>query len=430
MRNRESGRFEIRHVPAAIRERDRVIGETRTPVLKKYERVCFEKQDIRLDGKPMADLLHPAHPLMCAVTDLISEAHRTKLKQGAVLIDPSDEGNIPRMLFMIDHSVRESDSDSTKLASRRLQFVEINEGGDASNAGWAPHLDLQPIGEEQRDKIENVIEADWLHNNLDALALKHASLQLAPQHYQEIKERRTRQVDKTLAAVIERLVKEINYWSDRYIKLSEDVAAGKQPRVQPAMARRRVEELTARLEQRKKELERMRNVVSSQPVVVGGALVIPQGLLDQMSGMKPSVVDADARARVEKVAMKAVMDFEENLGHEVVDVSAEKCGWDVTARRPLVDSKLVEDRHIEVKGRAKGQTTITVSRNEIIYALNQSDKFILAVVVVDGMEHEGPFYIKDPFSQEPDFGVASINYELTSLLSKAGDPNIALQVAE
>lgn len=34
MRNREAGRFEIRHVPAAIRERDRVIGETRTPVLK------------------------------------------------------------------------------------------------------------------------------------------------------------------------------------------------------------------------------------------------------------------------------------------------------------------------------------------------------------------------------------------------------------
>ncbi len=43
MRDRETGRFEIRHVPASLRERDRVIGETRTPVLRKYERVCFEK---------------------------------------------------------------------------------------------------------------------------------------------------------------------------------------------------------------------------------------------------------------------------------------------------------------------------------------------------------------------------------------------------
>lgn len=50
MRNRESGRFEVRHVPAAIRERDRVIGETRTPVLRKYERICFEKHHVRQQG--------------------------------------------------------------------------------------------------------------------------------------------------------------------------------------------------------------------------------------------------------------------------------------------------------------------------------------------------------------------------------------------
>ena len=43
------------------------------------------------------------------------------------------------------------------------------------------------------------------------------------------------------------MVKEINYWSDRYIKLSENVKVGKQPRMQPEMARRRVDELTERL---------------------------------------------------------------------------------------------------------------------------------------------------------------------------------------
>ena len=71
-----------------------------------------------------------------------------------------------------------------------------------------------------------------------------------------------------------------------------------------------------------------------------------------------------------------------------------------------------DDRHIEVKGRSKGQTTITVSRNEIIYGLNQSEKFILAIVIVDGDSFEGPFYVKNPFTVEPDFGVASINYDL------------------
>jgi len=84
---------------------------------------------------------------------------------------------------------------------------------------------------------------------------------------------------------------------------------------------------------------------------------------------------------------------------------------------------LLEDRHIEVKGRAKGQSTITVSRNEIIYGLNQADKFILAIVIVTGEEHEGPYYIKEPFGLEPDFVVTSINYDLSDLLSKAVAPS-------
>src|SRR5690606_31727178 len=109
LRDRERGRYEVRHVPAAIRERDRIIGETRSPVLRKYERICFEKQLIRVEGKPMADLMHPAHPLMAATTDLVLSAHRSKLKQGAVLVDPNDEGIEPRVLFMLDHTVRESE---------------------------------------------------------------------------------------------------------------------------------------------------------------------------------------------------------------------------------------------------------------------------------------------------------------------------------
>ncbi len=121
--------------------------------------------------------------------------------------------------------------------------------------------------------------------------------------------------------------------------------------------------------------------------------------------------------------MNAVMDAERSFGFEVKDVGAEKCGWDVTSRPPAnADGSIRPDRHIEVKGRAKGQSTITVSRNEIIYGLNQADKFMLAIVIVNGEEFEGPYYVKTPFTAEPDFGVASINYDLSDLLSKAVVP--------
>ena len=431
MRPREAGRYEVRHVPASIRERDRIIGESRTPVLKKYERICFEKDLVRAHGKPMADLIHPGHPLMHATTDLILSAHRSKLKQGAVLVDPNDDGVEPRILFMVDHSVREAPAndqhDKTRVASRRLQFVEIDQHGKAFHAGWAPHLDLQPVDEYDLKLVQDILSAPWINADLESLALNHASQHLVPEHYQEVKARREHQADKVLAAVNERLVKEINYWSDRYIKLSDDVAAGKQPRMQPEMARRRVDELTERLNQRKRELEAMKSVVSSTPVVIGGALVIPQGLLAQRKGETTFCADAEARARVEMVAMNAVIAVEQGFGHEVKDMSAEKCGWDVTARPPAnPDGSIKPDRHIEVKGRAKGQSTITVSRNEIIYALNQTDKFLLAVVIVDGDSHEGPHYIRNPFSTEPDFGVASINYDLSDLLSKAVSPELTI----
>ncbi len=63
-----------------------------------------------------------------------------------------------------------------------------------------------------------------------------------------------------------------------------------------------------------------------------------------------------------------------------------------------------------------------MSRNEVLYGLNPSEKFIPAVVIVDGDGVEGPFYIRNPFQQEPDFGVATINYDLDDLLSKAASP--------
>ena len=326
MRSREAGRYEVRNVPASIRERDRIIGESRTPVLKKYQRICFEKRLVSVHGKPMADLIHPGHPLMHATTDLILSAHRSKLKQGAVLVDPNDDCVEPRILFMVDHSVREVPGngahDKPRVASRRLQFVEIDQHGKASHAGWAPHLDLQAIDDYDLKRVQDILKAPWISANLEALALNHASQQLVPEHYREVKARRQHQADKVLAAVNERLVKEINYWSDRYIKLSDDVAAGKQPHMQPEMARRRVDELTERLNQRKRELEAMKAVVSSTPVVIGGALVIPQGLLAQRKGETTFSVDAKARARVERVAMNAVIAVEQALGYEVKDVSA------------------------------------------------------------------------------------------------------------
>lgn len=429
---REAGRFEITHVPAAIRERDRrMTGRNRRehePVLKRYERICFDREAIQPLDKPgigRAVLMHPGHSLMLSMSDMILEQHANLLRQGAILVDPADEGTEPWLLFLLTHEVKSGDG---TVLSKRLQFVKVAPDGSASFAGWAPHLDLTAFQESERPLIKDVIEAPWAATNQESRAVGLAAQTLVPEHFAEVANRRIEHVDKTLAAVNERLLKEISFWQDRWMKLNDDVAAGKDVRLNLDNARRTISDLEGRLENRKRELLAMRHVVNGTPVVLGGALVIPAGLLNQRRGDEPAdpvvaaifAADAAARARIEKAAMNAVRVSEEARGCRVVDVSADKCGWDLTSYPPAADGKQVEPRHIEVKGRVKGAATVTITRNEMLYAFNQGDKFRLAVVLVgEGDAVEGPHYIRNPFDREPAWGVASVNYKLGDLLARA-----------
>jgi hypothetical protein len=425
---REPGRFEVTHVPTSIRERDRrITGRNRReqePVLKRYDRICFEKEAIQPVEKPgitRAVLMHPGHPLMLSVSDLLLEQHANLLRQGTVLVDPADDGVEPWLMFLVTHEIKSGDG---QVLSKRLQFVRVNPDGSTSFAGWAPHLDLEPLVDSERLLIKDVLDASWIRADQEQRAVALAATTLVPNHFREVNDRRVAHVDKTLAAVHERLSKEIAFWSDRWLKLKEDQEAGKDVRLNVENARRTVTDLEGRLENRKKELQSMRHVVNGTPIVLGGALVVPAGLMRKARGDEdtaPSVnADPVARSRIERIAMDAVRKLEESQGCHVVDVSDDKCGWDLTSHPPVLNQKQPEPRHIEVKGRVKGAATITVTRNEMLYAFNQGDKFVLAIVLVNEDDsYDGPYFVRRPFDREPGWGVSSINYNLHDLLQKA-----------
>ena len=71
-------------------------------------------------------------------------------------------------------------------------------------------------------------------------------------------------------------------------------------------------------------------------------------------------------------------------------------------------------RFIEVKGRDADAGTVTVTKNEILTALNAPENFILAIVEVDGGSARVT-YLQTPFSSPPDFGVVNITYRLSAL---------------
>jgi superfamily II DNA or RNA helicase len=415
---RESKRYEITRVPAVVRERSRLVGSG--IVLPRYERITFHKEEINLPGKPTAEFLCPGHPLVDSVIDLILERYRPLLRNGAYLVDPNDPGEEIRALFYLEHSIL-AGGDSRHAVSRQMQFIEIDSQGNIQIGGPAPFLDYEPLKEEYREIIEaKVKEASWLREDLESRIVGYAVQHLVPAHLGELKTRRTEMIDRTYSAVKDRLTKEIAYWDHRAEELKAQEQSGKfNTRLNSEMARRRADELQGRLERRLAELDQDRRIAPQPPVVIGGALVIPAGLLARLEGKfegEAGLFGREGRNAVEKAAMQAVMEQERSLGYTPVDVSAAKLGWDIESRIPGTGRL----RFIEVKGRVEGAITITVSKNEILAGLNKPDDFILAVVEVkfeDGRVHPGCItYIQKPFQREPDFAVTSVNYDLKDLI--------------
>jgi len=466
IRQREAKRYEITHVPAVIRQGDR--GE---PILRRYERICFEKSLITIPSKPPAEFICPGHPLLDAVLDLTLEQHRELLRQGAILVDEDDPGEAVRALVYLEHSIQDGSigrGGRRRVVSRRMQYVEVmepqrhegHEGYEVRNAGYAPYLDYRPLTPDEQALLADPLcsmpsgQASPMclrGSNLEDQATTYAVTHLVPQHLQEVRERKEALIDKTVRAVKDRLTKEINYWDQRAAELRLQEQAGKpNAKLNSAKAQQRADELADRLQKRLAELEQERQLAPLPPVVVGGALVVPIGLLQRLQGKRASAPTTLAREtqRVEQAAMAAVMATERALGYEPRDVSDRKCGYDIESAAPLAQLGRGAGgeglRFIEVKGRIEGAETVTVTKNEILTALNKPDNFILALVQVPADrnfpagdvfkvktsagsyavpgEGCGVRYVREPFQREPDFGASSVNYQWRELWERGCEP--------
>lgn len=86
----------------------------------------------------------------------------------------------------------------------------------------------------------------------------------------------------------------------------------------------------------KREIDQERQISTTRPIVAGGALIIPIGLL-QGENIDPQVIDTHGS---EKIAMDAVMAAERELGNRPLDVSMEKRGYDIESKPPGENAKL------------------------------------------------------------------------------------------
>lgn len=417
---REGARYEITHVPAAIRDRDRQAG-TGAPVLPRYERVCFERAAVRVPGMPVASLIAPGHPLLDAVVDLTVEQNGRALRHGSVLVDRSDSGDTPRLLVAMSQSITDGHTPA-RTVSKRFDFVELTPAGTAIAVGAAPYLDYEPLSASDLESVSSVMDAPWLAQGVEHFATSWAIENTLADHSREVSARVTASVARTRREVRQRLTSEINYWDGQHALLLDKQSAGQTLRIQPEAADRRARDLEKRLERRLAELDADERLTNLPPVIEGVALVVPQGLLDARVGAPTSAPTHTQDTRhVERRAVDAVLRAESALGRTAIEMPHSNPGFDIRS----VDEHGRTIR-IEVKGRIAGADSFTITRNEVLTAKNLGDDYRLALVEVspESPAHDRVRYLTRPFDSTTidDFRITRITLDWGETWAQGGDP--------
>lgn len=415
MARREVGRHQINNVPAALRERQ--LPGARVPLTTKYERVTFEPTCVETSGGHRAELLAPGHPLMDTVLDATIEAHRIALEHGAVLLDTQDLGTTPRVVVALTGEVVDG---TGRVVSKRFAFVTLTPDGAAAPSGPAPYLDAEPLPEHGVGVARRVLKQPWLAAGVEQLASSWAISHNQPEHLEEVRARLIPQVEKTAAAVRQRLLQQVNYLHSEAARLRDELSSGRpgrQARVRqsPDRLEARARELEARLESRTARLAAGAQLAAKPPTVAGAALIIPAGLLP--AAARP----ATDTAVVERRAVDAVLAAERALGREPEEMPHNNPGFDIRS----IDASAATI-FIEVKGRIAGAEDFFVTYNEVLHGKNSAPNYRLAMVTVspDGPPHDELRYLDDPFrhTELGSFAATGVRGDWNAMWNQGGAP--------
>ena len=428
---REPGRFEITHVPQEMRIRDRAIGRG-APLLNRYERIVFEPSKLKVDGAPPAQLLAPGHPLLDATLDIVLERHRALLDRGAILVDPADQGTEPKFLVFLEHSVtdaRINTDGGRRVVSRRFEFATIRPDGTPEPAGYAPYVDYRPLSADEEPKVRAAIsELGWPTIATEQAALDYGIDVLAAEHTALVRALTSSRVEKARRAVHTRLTDAARYWANQARAAQERVDTGQKVRVRPETLFERAEELDRRRVERLNELDREAQIAPAAPIIVGAALVIPAGMLAAVTAGPASEQTVEAplhaveRKEVERRAVDAVLAAEERLrGKPATEMPPNNPGYDIRSATPN-DSPLF----IEVKGRISGADTFVVTQNELRFAANVPESYILAMVAVSplGPDHDEVRYLRHPYGADLvlPFAAVAATLDWSNYFARGGSP--------
>ena len=396
----EGQRLKVNRIPPSVEKRGRY---SHGRVQKRCERICFDRQEVTVAGKPPAALLAPGHPLLDAVIDCVDDRYGSLLQKGTVLIDRDDHRTEPRLLVFLGHEIRDASitpDGQPRVVSRRFEYVDVPRNGVPTDAGRHPYLDCRVPSLEEQELLAELVQREvgegWLAQQVVDTAKGYAYSNNAHQHLEETRSRVEEQVERIWEAVLERQFEEMEYQGKQRDKFLRKNLHG-----QAELADRRGKEAKERMGRRKKELERQKSLSLAPLRELGAALIVPEGLLAQLKGGAPPQRAQDTQ-RVERLAVEAVLAAERELNRAPQEMPRNNKGYDIETRDgsdPLL--------FIEVKGRATGAKHFSITASEVLFGLNTAEQHILALVEVREDDTTTVRYLRDPFTDrlaEPGFG--------------------------
>jgi superfamily II DNA or RNA helicase len=346
-----------------------VIGERLEPRFgrlgREYQRIAFDKRVLGDDAT--LEWVTPGHPLFEAVRGDVQERTAADLRRGALLWDlhtaepyrldvfsaaiKDGRGHtLHRRLFVV-----RTDLDGTQTLRQPTIFLDLS---PAAAAAPPPGADRFPDPTATECFLVERGLAPFLDEVSDQRARENA---LVSEH-----------VEISLKELINRQQMTVGELLSR--RADGESVPGLEGII--AQADAHLEDLNARLERRRQELEMERHCTIGDVHHVGRAWVLPHPERSA-PGIAPMVRDEE----VERVAVQVAIDHERAAGWVVESVEADNRGYDLLSKKPhpTEPGAYVAARFIEVKGRA-GVGEIALSANEHRTAQRLGDDYWLYVV--------------------------------------------------
>lgn len=317
-----------------------------------YKKITFDKH--KLTDDPTLEWVTPGHPLFECVREDVLMRVQDDLRHGAVFFDLHRHD--PARLDVFSAAI--ADGRGNKL-HERVYVVQTEIDGTMTVRQPTLFLDLVPV-------TDSINWADGLPNDPDLPSRDQTEQALIEQELNrfltEIRTQRQQEV-KTISDHMEisffAIIDKVQCQFAELISRQESGAkeSGLDGRIK--QMEDRLFELNGRLETRREELEKERSCTIADIQHHGRAWVLPhpERTSPQMAAM---VSDRE----IERIAVEAVIAYENARGWQVVSVEKENRGFDLISRKPHPEdpSTAIAVRFIEVKGRSRvGEVALTTN---------------------------------------------------------------------